>query len=194
MKWFELSDDANDIFFPELQISEVKTVERTRSYGLKNSDYYWLLYPNMLEYQQALKVTLYCSFYFKKFPFDSHHCDFNFRSIDIFYENLQINSTQISFETQHVAYGEGFILMDGTNLPFDFSLESLESLPFEIRGYSYSSARIRLHLSRNNIGELIGGYYGTTSIFSLLSLVSYGINVDVVSCYLIVLDCTHIHE
>ena len=144
MEWYDPSDD--DIFFPTLQIRGGKTVVRTRRYGPIDRDYFWLLYPNMLEYQQALKVTIYCPFNFKNFPFDSQHCEFKFGSVDISYENLQLNATQIIFETNHVDYGEGFLLVNGTSLPFDFALESLESVPFQIRGLRYSYARMRFHL------------------------------------------------
>ena len=38
-----------------------------------------------------------------------------------------------------------------------------------------------IKLKRNNYDELFGSYYGPTLIFSVLSLVSYAINVDSVS-------------
>ena len=95
---------------------EVKQlIERTRRYGPNDSDYFWLLYPNMLEYQQSIKVTIYCNFNFKTFPFDSQHCDFIFGSVDIFYENLQLNATQITYEGNHVDYGEGRTFISGWN-------------------------------------------------------------------------------
>ena len=54
-----------------------------RNYGPIDNDFFWIKYPHLIEYQQALKVTIYCSFDFKTFPFDSHNCDFNFGSLGI---------------------------------------------------------------------------------------------------------------
>ena len=40
--------------------------------------YYWMQYPHHLESRQELKVTIYCSFDFSTFPFDSHECNLSY--------------------------------------------------------------------------------------------------------------------
>ena len=81
--WYGLTEvDQNEIYFPTLQISGAKTIQRTRKYGPKDSDYFWFKAPHNFEYQQALKATIYCSFDFQTYPFDTHYCDFNFVAVD----------------------------------------------------------------------------------------------------------------
>ena len=86
-----------------------------------------------------------------------------------------------SYKNQHIKYGEGLLPLKQTRLPFDISLESLEAFEVYTSGYDYSSTGMRIHFTRNTVGLLIGGFYGPTIIFALLSLVSYAINSDVVS-------------
>ena len=109
-------------------------------------------------------------------------CDLNFgdaASTDMF---LMLNASMAGYQNQKVNYGEELLKVNQSRLPFDISLESLK--PFmhvDFAGWKISYAGIRIHLSRNNFGQLVGGYYGPTIIFSLLSLVSYSIKADIVS-------------
>ena len=143
--------------------------------------YFWYFHPeNMMEYQQSLKVTIYCSMDFKHFPFDSHNCDLNFGASGITNNALKMDPTTINYKNQSVNYNEGLLSVKQSCLPFDISLESLEPFEYIQGGMKYSYAGIRLHLTRNDFGVLIGGYYGPTIIFSMLSLVSYSIKADIV--------------
>ena len=85
-------------------------------------------------------------------------------------------------------HGEGPIHFNPSRLPFLVSLEGLKEYRFFQAGYYYSFVGMRITLSRNNFGLLVGGYYGPTIIFSLLSLVSFAINPDIVSPFKIFLD------
>ena len=77
--WYSLTEvDQNEIYFPTLKISGAKTIQRTRNYGPKDSDYFWFQTPHNFEYQQEQKPTIYCSFDFQTYPFDTHYCDFKF--------------------------------------------------------------------------------------------------------------------
>ena len=97
-----------------------------------------------------MKVTIYCHFNFKTFPFDSQTCDLIFGSVDIFFDNLQLNSTIIDHEKQQVDYAEkGQLSIVDSSLAFDFSLQSLESSVIEIRGNKFSYAGIRFDISRS---------------------------------------------
>ena len=137
----------------------------------------------MMEYQQSLKVTIYCSINFKHFPFDYHNCDLNFGASGITINALKMSTTAMNYKNQSVSHDEGLLHMKQSRLPFDISLESLESFVYVQRGYPFSYTAMRLHLTRNDFGILIGGYYGPTAIFSMLSLVSYSIKADIVSAY-----------
>ena len=182
-KWYEVNEfDETQIFTPTLEISGTKTIVRTRKYGAIDQDYFWYFHPeNMMEYQQSLKVKIYCSIDFKHFPFDSHTCDLNFGASGITINALKMNATTMNYKNQSVKYNEGLLHMKQSRLPFDISLESLEPFEYVQRGLTFSYAGMRIHFTRNDFGVLIGGYYGPTAIFSMLSLVSYSIKADIVS-------------
>ena len=182
INWYAVNKfDQTQIFTPTLEISGTKTIVRTRKYGAIDKDYFWYFHPeNMMEYQQSLKVTIYCSMDFKHFPFDSHNCDLNFGASGITNNALKMDPTTINYKNQSVNYNEGLLSVKQSCLPFDISLESLEPFEYIQGGMKYSYAGIRLHLTRNDFGVLIGGYYGPTMIFSMLSLVSYSIKADIV--------------
>ena len=165
-----------------MQISGAKAIQRTRNYGPIDNDFFWLKYPHHLEYQQSLQVTIYCSFDFKTFPFDYHNCDFNFGSVGNGMEKILLDSSKVRYKKQFVLFGQGLLRLDDTGLPFDVSIESLEPFDHFQAGFNYSFTGMRIHLSRNEFGQLIGGYYGPTFLCSLLSQISYAINTDMV-CY-----------
>ena len=185
--------DQEEIFFPTMQIYGARNVEKHKHYGPENNDYFWFLYPKilehqlhegMLEYQQGLQVTAYCPFDFSYFPFDNQYCDFKFGSVGHSVYGILLNSTRVHYSDQLIHNGEGFLPMNDIALPFDIRLESLK--PFELlqSGYSYSYTGMRIHLSRNSLTQLIGSYYGPTVIFSLLSLVSYTMDLEMVRQYI----------
>ena len=183
LKWYAINEvDQKLIYTPTLKILAAKSIQRTRNYGAKDQDYFWFLYPNsIIEYQQALKVTIYCSFNFQSFPFDNHICDVKFGGIGNLKRALIQNATIVGYKDKNINYGEGFLHVKQSRLPFSISLESLKPFDHYEIGFNYSYAGMRIHFSRNSIGQLLGGYYGPTMIFALISLVSFSINVDMVS-------------
>ena len=90
---------------------------------------------------------------------------------------LQMIPTEVGFKSQNLKIGQGFLLLNQTRLPFDISMESLEPFFISFDGYNFSSAGLRLSFRRNRFTLLIGGYYVPTTIFVLLSLVSYSIDM-----------------
>ena len=190
LKWYNINiDDQKQIFFPTLQISEAKTFTRTRHYGPNDFDYFWFLYPKirkdqqsrqMLEFRQALKITIYCNFAFDTFPFDSNECDFTFGSLEQNTKYLLLNSTKITYKHNSIHSGQGLMSLDESRLPYNVSLEILPSFNKSLHEFEYSYTGMKIYLRRNNIGQLVGSLYVPTSIFSLLSLVSYSIDIDMV--------------
>ena len=89
----------------------------------------------------------------------------------------------LRYEDKLKKFGEGKVEMDQSLLPFDISFESLKPKEKFLAGFDYSYTRFRIHLVRNNFKLLIGSYYAPTAMFSLLSLISFSINPDVVSIY-----------
>ena len=178
--WYPLDGkDQNQIYSPTMTINRAKTIERTRRFGLTDEDESWFNgFNSIIEYKQSIKVTVYCKFEFQSYPFDSHHCDFIYiATAPVKYRLL--NSSEIKY--QHVENQDEIIHIEQSDLPFLVELESLEQFNSTLTGRNYSSTGMRIHFARNNLGLLIGGYYGPTTIFVILSLVSYSIDADMVS-------------
>ena len=60
-------------------------------------------------------------------------------------------------------------------------MDSIETTMTQSTVYEYVNSGLKLKLQRRNIGQLLGGYFGPTAIFALLSLISFIINPDIVS-------------
>ena len=128
-----------------------------------------------------MKVTSYCSFDFHNFPFDhDHKCDLTFGS--------QLMATwRIKLETPHVMSKivkrgkyEVKVDTDSKQVPFDIKATSMPSFDVLVDGYNYSYAGITLHFKRNNLGLLVGSFYGPLAAFAILSMFSYFIDIDMV--------------
>ena len=140
-----------------------------------------LSYPHPFEYHQSLRLKMYCSFDFKTFPFDSHHCDITLIDIDNEHTALTFNSIILNYKNNHTNFGEALLRLEPSCIPCEMFLESLKPHFTHFTGLNYSSAGMRVHFHRNNINLLIGCYYAPTMIFALLSLVSYSIDIHNVS-------------
>ena len=78
--------EAKQIYFPTLKAMNTKNFQEVKPYGRYDTDYHWFNLPHHLEFKQNIQVTIYCSFDFHDFPFDSHHCDFNIGIMFKFYQ------------------------------------------------------------------------------------------------------------
>ena len=128
-----------------------------------------------------MKVTSYCSFDFHNFPFDhDHKCDLTFGS--------QLMATwRIKLETPHVMSkivkrGKYDVKVDtdSKQVPFEIRATSMPSFDVLVDGYNYSYAGITLHFKRNNLGLLVGSFYGPLAAFAILSMFSYFIDIEMV--------------
>ena len=95
--------------------------------------------------------------------------------------SLILNEPWVRYEDEKREFGEGPLNFNQSRLPFKMSLESLKQFEFSQAGFKYSFVGMRMTLTRNSFGLLIGGYYGPTIMFSLLSLLSFSISPDIVS-------------
>ena len=158
-----------------------KNVQEVKPTGRYETDYHWFNYPHHLEFKQNIQVTIFCSFDFHDFPFDSHVCDFKIGSsgVSIYYLRLlpfEIHSGDI------ISNGyEPILIKQESHLPFELNVESLPSFEIIIDGYNYSHAGMRLHLRRDDLGLLMGGFYLPMGLFSALSLISFSIDPEIVS-------------
>ena len=80
---------------------------------------------------------------------------------------------------------DGGLDIEQSRLPFEIQVEPIEPYIHIEAGFNYSYAGIRFKFRRNDLGLLLGGYFGPTLIFSSLSLVSFFISPDVASIRLL---------
>ena len=71
-----------------------------------------------------------------------------------------------------------------TNLPFEITVETIQPWVVMELEFSYSVTGITLRLQRNDLGLLKSHFYGPMFIFSLLSMLSYNIPIDMVQMIL----------
>ena len=57
-----------------------------------------------MEFFQSLKTTIYCSFDFKYFPFDSHKCDLSIGDTLAGSKYLTLNASIITYQGQNMSY------------------------------------------------------------------------------------------
>ena len=188
--WFYVDGEAADqLYFPKLKIRNAKSIDTQEQYSPKDHHYYWFQHPHHLEYSETLKVSIYCPFDFGSFPFETHECNFTFGS-----ELLSVGSLQLTppvIRHLGVESNDGSLLPIPTErLPFDIVLTSRPQFVIESDGYDFSYTGFTLHLHRNSLGVLIGGFYGPTAIFAILSMISFRINPDIVSMSTFFISCS----
>ena len=93
---------------------------------------------------------------------------------------LRLLPTEIKYGNSEIKFGDKPLAVTSTRIPFDIKVESTQ--PFNVldAGYEYSHAGFRLYFKRTKIGGLLSGFFGPTGLFALLSMISFGINPDVV--------------
>ena len=127
-----------------------------------------------------MKVTSYCSFDFNNFPFDhDHKCDLTFGSLTFATWRIKLETPYVM--SKIVKKGEYEIKIDDSKLvPFDINATSMPSFNVTADGYNYSYTGITLHFKRNNLGLLVGSFYGPLTTFAILSMFSYFIDIEMV--------------
>ena len=91
-------------------------------------------------YQERLKITIYCSFDFGDFPFDSHQCDLNIGVSNYFPDQVTLSPLNISYKDQNTSFGEKGISVELTNTPepFEISLTSMDQFELHENEHSFS--------------------------------------------------------
>ena len=135
----------------------------------------------LIFYREELKVTSYCSFDFHKFPFDhDHKCDLIFGSLTFATWRIELETPHVMSEIVEEGEYEIKVDADSKQVPFDIKATSMPSFDVLVDGYNYSYAGITLHFKRNNLGLLVGSFYGPLAAFAILSMFSYFIDIDMV--------------
>ena len=161
-----------------------KAVEELKKYApVATSSFWFQNSTGHFVYAERLKVQLFCPFQFDKFPFDKHACNLTLISE---HDNFAVKLTDAIVHyngQQETRYGMDAIKMKSEILPFEIKLSGLEAFTIEIDGFKYVSSGLTIHLHRKTLGALAGSFYGPTAIFAILSMISFQIDPDVVSCF-----------
>ena len=106
--WIKISEEkSRNLYIPKMTISNAKEIKKLLNYGRNdNADYIWFGQPNLLEYRERLKLTIYCSFTFENYPFDSHHCNINLGSLDFTELHIKLMPLTVAHEHKSTFYGK----------------------------------------------------------------------------------------
>ena len=187
--WFFVDQKIRPlIFFPGLKFPNVKSIEKATDFDERNLSYYWFqdIPPGIqAEYREVYKVVAYCDFEFSSFPFETLLCNVTYRS-----SQSSSKWTSLMKPEMYVAYDseEMDIAPVKANLPFEIWAKKLDPFYVSDGGLKYSSTGISFTIRRNNLGLLISRFYGPMAIFAMLSMLSYNINVEVVSSYVLIIS------
>ena len=80
----------------------------------------------MLEFRQALKITIYCNFAFDTFPFDSNECDFVIRSGESRDAFLKLLPFEIHYNEKILVHGQEPIKIEQSVLPLGKGVSDLK--------------------------------------------------------------------
>ena len=117
--WSFVGNNNEKIFFPTLRFQNEKYVDMKHKYsGKKDEKYYWMKYPHHLEYQNTKKITIYCSFDFSTFPFDSHECNLSYGMIFFSKNHIDMMPSTVKLKKKETKLGEPSIL--GTKLSNEY--------------------------------------------------------------------------
>lgn len=189
LEWFKLDEsEAKNIFFPTLRFKRTKKVENEVMFGPPNGDYFWYNDKDrFFEYQQAFTITFYCPMDFGQYPFDAHFCNFDFGDSNQGNDSLIILPPIIRFDDQKHFFGNDPLIIEQKSMLFDIWLQSRKNYVHFEAGYHYSYTGMRIDFKRNSLGTLMGRFFMPTLVFTILSLISFAVEPDMVEDLLLIL-------
>lgn len=177
--WYHVTkENSQELFFPTLTIINGKVLQASHDYGPHASLDFWLQAPNTFHYEQVLIVEVNCNFQFDEFPFDSQTCDFIYGDFNQEYQYHQLLPPMINYKGQMLNRSR---MIKTDHLPFNFvELETLKPYVYAEAGYEYHHTGMKIHLKNRHFDLLLPSYFIPTGCFSLMSLISFTINPDIV--------------
>ena len=142
-----------------------------------------------MAYHESSKLTFYCDFQLSYYPFDSHECILLIGSHKDDTSKLKLIDLSIQYDSWTTNIEEEPIILYKLFKSYEVKLETRPQFEyFSIIGNNkhkftgnYSYTGMKMKLKRKSLGHLTVGYYYPTASFSLLSMISYLINPDIVS-------------
>ena len=166
-----------------MQFRNVKSVEVQKEFSSTDIGYFWLYYPHLLNFQEILRVRVYCPFKFGNYPFDQHECNFTFGMSGNTIDGIALTPAKIRHAGKEITYGDEPLTLHSKRLPFDIKLSSIKAWPLKSDGAEYAFCGMNIRFTRQGLGVLIGSFYAPTAIFALLSMISFNIHPDIVSLF-----------
>ena len=106
-----MTNQRKGIYFPTLKFKNEKNANLKLKFSPKKDEtYYWMKYPHQLDYRRNVKITIYCSFDFSQFPFDSHECNVSY-GINFLSKNyLHMMPTTVRHKKEETRLGDPSIM------------------------------------------------------------------------------------
>ena len=177
--WYPLLEKTlSKVWTPTVVFTNAISVKKLNTYGdeLTRSFYY---YNNPTSgnqyffYQVYLIIKMTCNLDFQNFPFDHQKCQLQYTNIIGKVEDVILNAPEI--QNNNGTQDKRGIEIESGILPFDAMLKSVK-VPdrYDYEGY-YSRSGVLVELVRDAsaLNQLMGSYFGPTSIFALLSMFSF---------------------
>ena len=139
-----------------------------------------------LEIAGRFRVSVFCIFDFKNYPFDSQYCDFTIKDPEYTTDQMLINLKDLCYKGTCGYQNKPHSI---SKSHFNIRIEKLGTNNYtDYFGYTYSIRTIRLQLERKSLDLLIGSFYLPTGLFAFLSSASYIINPDHVITFFSILQ------
>ena len=170
---------------------KVLSIERFPHFGSDEFFTFWFASSNFATYEEILKIEFNCEMNLKNFPFDTHDCDFDFaESENDAGTEITMLPITIMYKDQVSENLESTITITDLHLPFNIEIIPKESFETFNIDFSMCTTGVTMKFTRKSLGLLLGGFYGPTAAFSILSMISFFISPDAVSSYVIQINVT----
>ena len=190
-EWYEITDDPNikEIWRPMIAFEHLLDYKKTKVYGGHKPFFFWYTngWGEKIIYHEEVQLSFSCPFHFETYPFDSHVCILEMACPTWPSNKLMLKPNNIIYDhgSQPIKHslGEDPIIFTNIRHPYEFEFKFLSTFE-KTDAYNYTSSYvgIEIKMKRITLGELLIGYYYPMAAFAILSMISFLINPDVVSC------------
>ena len=90
-----------------MKFQNEKYVNQKHKFSTKRDEtYYWMKYPHALYHKKNAKITIYCSFDFSTFPFDSHECNLAYGVNSFTESDISMMPTTVQYKKKQTVMGD----------------------------------------------------------------------------------------
>ena len=174
-------DVAKELYHPIISFHKVFSIEQFPEFGSDQHFTFWFGPSNMVYYEEMLKIVFYCDMSFERFPFDTHDCDIDFgEKNNVAEEHIMMLPITVLYRNKASVNLNSSIMIIDSHLPFHIEMIPKQSFIWHksnIEKPRYATG-VTIKFSRKSLGLLMGGFYGPTATFAVLSMISFFISPD----------------